>query len=360
MATIREVAKASGVSIATVSHVINGRQSKVGPETRERVLAAVRELRYRPPALEDRQKAILTKNIGFLAGDVSLPVFGNEYRKRVFDGVVEAAALRENSVTIFIERMWDDVGKAVRRAYDGRCDGLVMLAPKADSEAMRTMWERGVPIVTIGSTAVYPGIPSVDIDNEAAGLAATRFLRERGHTQIAYLGPEPLTTSSLERSLGYQKGMEGLPSIVVFGTHTSLAENRRAIAEGHSANLEELSEGVYHTGGWVTEALDALLETLMPDTTAIVAWNDSMARDLVRELAARGKSVPGDVSIVSFDDCEDATNEDPKLTTFRQPLPLLGRTAANILLDRIGDHDLPVQSVRYMPDIVERHSVRTL
>src|SRR5271155_5596740 len=95
MATIREVAKACGVSTATVSHVLNGRYERVGEETRSRVLGKMREMGYRPPPMEERQKAIHTRNLGLLVEDLSYsPIFTNSYFAYVLDGILEAAGLQ--------------------------------------------------------------------------------------------------------------------------------------------------------------------------------------------------------------------------------------------------------------------------
>jgi LacI family transcriptional regulator len=120
MATIREVAKAAGVSTATVSNVLNGRLERVSTETQERVLATVRALKYRPTALEKNQKAILTQNVGVIVPDLTEgPLRRHNYFRNILDGVLESAALRGWSVTIFIERMWSFHRKNVERRRFG-------------------------------------------------------------------------------------------------------------------------------------------------------------------------------------------------------------------------------------------------
>lgn len=362
MATIRDVARASGVSIATVSHVLNGRSTKVGAETRDRVLAAVRELRYRPTPLEQNQKAIATQNIGLLAGDLTLsPVTRNHYFAQILEAVIEAGALRGYSTTLLVERMWDDVGHAIRRSYDGRCDGLVLLAPDANGEAVKSLWERGVPLVSVGTMLSLPGISCIDVDNENAMMEGVRFLRRLGHRRIALVGPSVQSVSSLERVRGYLAAMaeSGAPAdevCVVFARGDSPQWDDRPLGCQAIERHFGFEDRIFDVVGMGEPATQFVLEEGLPKATAFIGWNDGTAREVAQTLIRLGRRVPEDVSVLGFDDSPDAVSEHPHLTSFRQPYHLIGKTAVNVLLNRILDHRHPDQAVRFVPELVIRES----
>lgn len=330
------------MSTATVSHVLNGRFERVGDETRVRVLTTMRELGYRPPPMEDRQKAIHTRNLGYMVEDLSYsPIFTNSYFAYVLDGILEAAALQGWSTTIFVQRMWHaNIGQAIRRNYDGRCDGLLLMAPAYQSETINMLYERGVPMVMIGATSWIKGISSVDIDNRATAAAATVYLIERGHRRIGYIAGWHSSISSNEREDGY----------------------RQALLD---AGLEVRADWVFKRWemgkNWPQVFVEAFLA--MPQSerpTAFVGWNDLLSSEVVTALVSCGISVPKDVSIVSIDDGPEASKSTPALTTFRQPLQLIGKRSVELLIDHIGDGGRFAETVRFSTHLVERQSVATI
>lgn len=339
MSTIREVAKACGVSTATVSHVLNGRYARVGEETRSRVLAKMREMGYRPPPLEERQKAIHTRNLGFMAEDMSYsPIFSNSYFAYILDGILEAAALQGWSTTIFIQRMWHaDIGQAIRRNYDGRCDGLLLMAPAFESETVNLLHERGVPMVMVGATSWLKGVSSVNIDNRATAAAAASYLIGHGHRQIGYIAAGHQSISSREREEGCRQALE-------------------------DACLESNPHWVFtrnDVGESWPDALVAAFLAMSPRErpTAFVCWNDLLASQVVSALAHEGILVPKDVSIISIDDGPEAARAITPLTTFRQPLQLIGKRSTELLIDHIADGGRFAETVRFSTHLVERESV---
>jgi DNA-binding LacI/PurR family transcriptional regulator len=357
MPTIRDVARLSGVSIATVSHVLNNRSSKVGPQTRERVLAAVRELRYRPTAFEQKQKAVSTRNIAFIVEELAdIGPLRDQYMGHVMDSVLQTAALNGFSVTFSVEKMWDARGNAVRRIFDGRCDGAIVVAPRKSSGLVATLWERGVPLVFVGSTPWLDSVSSVDIDNVEAGYQATRYLARQGHRRIAYIGAHAETMSSGERAEGYRLAMADFhgnePVCALFTSVSSSSEYQRSTG----GRAHETLERADFVAGWADSAVRQLLEKAMPDVSAVICWNDDLGRQVIRALRALGKSVPADISVVSFDDFHNAMLEPPHLTTFRQPLDQIGKTAVMLLLDSLTEPRKAPQNVRFSPDLIVRES----
>lgn len=332
MASIRDVAKLAGVSTATVSHVLHGREDRVGQETRQRVLAAIRELKYRPPLFSaDDDSAIRTRSIGVLTNDLTRqPLSRHGYYRNALDGIIEVAFFRGFTVHLFVERMWDDIGTAVRRGYDGRCDGLIFIAPPLDSQLAVSLQERGLPMVFLGTAPYLPDVSSVDIDNEAAAYALGRHLVHLGHRRILYLGYRDYVTSHLEREAGL----------------------RRACAE---AGLPFDAVEKVQAYGKVPDQVDAALAK-DPQPTAFFGWNDDHAQQAMDRLLELGYRVPEDFSVVGIDDDPRSADYDPGLTTVVNPVIALGRRAANLVIDKLLNADQPAEIVKFAPDLVLRQS----
>jgi LacI family transcriptional regulator len=336
MPTIREVAKAAGVSTATVSNVLHGRSARVSAETRDKVFSAVRTLKYRPTPFEQDQGAILTHNIGLMITDLTTDgMAGFDYQRKTLDGVLGAAALKGWSVTIFVERMWYDVGLAVRRSYDGRCDGLISVSPQPGNEVVEALQERGTPLVLVGSTPWLPDISSVDIDNFAVGETAARHLFQLGHRRLAYYGDGWESVSGHERRQSF------------FATARTLG-----VPESDLHWIQRVDEDGETVGrrAWA----DILSED--PRPTGIFCWNDGFARELLGAAPAAGVRIPDDASVIGVDDGAGSDTCVPPLTTFRNPVEILGKRAANMLIDRLTTGRDVAENVRYVPDFVVRAS----
>jgi len=333
MATLRDVARLAGVSTATVSNVLNSRNQRVSAETRQKVLAAVRELRYKPTALEKDQKAILTKNLGVMLMDITKnPITRHGYFREVLDGIMEAAMFRGWSVTIFAEKLWDDLGLAVRRSYDGRCDGLVVIAPTVANETVAALQERGTPLVLIGTTATLPGVSSVDIDNEQASILLANHLLELGHRSFAFLGDRPTIMAAVERERGFRNALmeAGIP-----------ADRYRANwARDGGKPLDEFVKA------WKKEGRNR--------PTAFFGWHDGMAQAFLQMCRAEGIRAPGDLSLVGIDNAPESIES--QITSVPQPLHLIGKRASTLLIDRLAEPDLPDEIVRFSVEIVVRAS----
>jgi LacI family transcriptional regulator len=307
----------------------------VGAETAERVLAVVRQLRYRPTAVEDQQKAILSKNIAVMTTDLTKrPLLNSGYFADVLDGVLEASMLRGWSVTIFVENMWGDVGLAARRSYDGRCDGLIMVAPAEDSEVVSVMRDRGSPLVLVGTTAPSPGISSVDVDNYAIGYQAAKHLIALGHERLGFFGYIDVITSSLERETGFAQAISDL-GISRENYHVFACDRKE-----HVANMGQV------------------FLAIPPDQrpTGALCWHDGVAARLNDFVQASGVRVPDDLSIIGVNDGPDCLSSVPQLSSFTQTLPIIGRRAANLLMDRIEDPTIPDEIVRFQSKLVIRSS----
>jgi LacI family transcriptional regulator len=362
MASVREVAKLSGVSISTVSRVLNGDNQKVSDQTRERVLAAVRELRYRPPARDEGQQSVRTQNIGVLVPDLARrPLTTNLYFAGLYEGILEAASMSGWSTTVFVERMWTDVSSSLRRTYDGHCDGLIAIAPEAKGTTVQAFWERGTPMVFVGTTSDLPQVSSVDIANTESARKAVQRLVDMGHRRIAYVGATEGIVSSKERATGYREAVRPLGYERVFFT----AGSTRA-ASDRDRHLTMGGQEVVSEDGLTLSNLrwgeDLVRRVFCGDDrpTAIIAWNDVLGHDLVTSAHLIGLEVPRDFSVLTYDDSVDAHVCVPPLTTYRQPLNEIGRRSFEMLLKRIDDPDLPEERVLFEPDLIVRESTARL
>jgi LacI family transcriptional regulator len=328
MATIREVARHAGVSIGTVSKVLNGRDDRVDPATKERILESIRSLRYRPPAFEMNQKAAIAHNIGMIVPDLTeRPLHRQGYVYLVLDGVLERAAMRGYSVTIFAETMWDDVGNAVRRKYDGKCDGLVVVAPQPNRDIVDSLHKRGAPVVQVGTTAWLADVSSVDIDNFEAGRLVARHFLELGHRRLGFLSHYHNHVAAQERYKGFCHEVGG-----------------------------EVPNFCLERGGTILELIRRVVSLGSERPTALMAWHDGEGLAAVEAFRELGLEVPRDVSVAGVDDSYEGVEKGIGLTTVDNPLHDLGALAADMTIDRVIDPSLPSEIVRQPPKLIVKDS----
>ncbi|MGV3616767.1 MAG: LacI family DNA-binding transcriptional regulator [Fimbriimonas sp.] len=326
-ATQEDVARLAGVSTATVSHVLTGRTERMTEATRQRVLEAIRTLGYKTPPLDPRFLGPHTQNIGILAPDLTTsPIFSNLYFGSILDSALEACLLQGWGVTIMAERMWDDAGRSIRRTYDGRCDGILAVAPENDSVVARFA-ERGVPVVQVGTSTWHASISSVDIDNASVGRQVAERFVGLGHTRLGFIGSGG-SVSSHERRDAYVEAAERLGATVLV----------------HEFNTTE-----------TPEEYTAMLAGSEPPT-ALFCWNEGTALHAYRTAARVGLRIPEDLSVIAVDD-ERGETVDPPLDTFHQPIREIGRRAVEILLDQIRSGATAGEKILLEAEPVFRRSV---
>lgn len=325
MATIRDVARESGVSVATVSYVLNDGPRPVRRETRDRVLAAMSRLEYHPSALARGMVRRRLHTLGVLFGGLEPAVVTNPYAAAVLQGIFTAAADLGFNVTLFTQP-WRDARLSAAAFRDRRTDGVLVVAPFTDTDMVVGLAALGIPLIVVSSPAPAhgaPAVPWVDVDNRAGGRLAGEHLLGLGHRRIAYVGGEgghasvPLRLEGLQDALG-AAGVPLPPEYVTCG-------------EYHAEAVEERAERLF---------------ALPTPPTAVFVGNDQMGVYLLRWAARRGLRVPGDLSVVGFDDVPLAANAVPPLTTVRQPLALLGERATHRLVKRIEADERGRRAVR--------------
>ncbi|MFD7920289.1 LacI family DNA-binding transcriptional regulator [Streptomyces sp. NPDC059740] len=331
MTTMVDVARHAGVSVATVSHVLNGTRP-VRPATRDAVLHAIDVLGYTHNTLARSLVTARTRSVGLAVSAISNPYF-----TEILQGV-ESRAL-EAGYSLLIADPHDDPEHeltVVRLLHERRVDGLIV-APSAEPGALvEYVTRRQVPVVFL-DRLVDPGPePAYDqVCAESAGpvQGLVEHLADRGHTRIGMVAGLPGLSTTHERVAGYRAGLRarGLP----FAPE---------LLAGGNSEAEGARRATHH-----------LLAAPEPPTAVITA-NNAMTIGTLQALRDAGLRVPEDVALAGFDDFEWADLFSPSLTAVRQPSRDLGATALRLLLERLEAPDRTPRTVRLPCTFVHRTS----
>lgn len=305
MATIKDVAREAGVSVATVSRTLSGGQY-VSPEVRERVEAVVRSLGYRPNAVARSLRTESTRTLGIVIPNVMNPFFTAAAR------AVEDAA-RERGYSLVFGNTDEDPEKEARYLdvlLGKRVDGLVVSPARAASPHLAEVVRAGVPVVFLDRYVEGVEAPVVRADGRAAVRRLVEYLVGLGHEKLAMISGPPETVSGGERLEAFT---------------AEAAERGVPVREGYI----RLGDFRRESGA---RAMRELLELDDPPT-AVFAANNLMALGALQALSDSGKSIPDDVSFASFDDVSWFRLMAPPVTAIAQPIPELGDTAARMLLE---------------------------
>jgi LacI family transcriptional regulator len=306
--TIRQIADLAGVSIATVSRVLNGR-GDVSDETRELVSQVIRENGY----TANRSARGLSAGSTGLVG-VLVPLVYPAYFSAILAGAAEALSERNLQIVLSPTGHEHDREVSVLDRLRSLTDGALIILPEESSEELARLLDRGYHFVVLDPLMpLDERIPSVSAAHASGADQAMRHLLELGHRRIAQItGPRGWVATE-DRRRGYRAALAAAGILP-------------------DPALEVGAEPEIEPG---REAAEKLLDLPRPPT-AIFAFNDNIAIGAIRAARARGLRVPDDLSIVGFDDVEYATIVTPALTTVRQPLAEMGRTAVS-LLNRLLD-----------------------
>ena len=332
MATIREVAESAGVSYATVSHVINNTRW-VSQETRERVLAAMDALNYRPNALARSLRQGKTNTIGLILPDSANPFFAEISRS------IEDEAFKRGYSVFLCNTELDTERELfyVDVLSNKQVDGIIFVAAGDQADSLDFLLRRKMPVVMIDRNVPNVELDAVLTDNQHGGFLATRHLLELGHTRIACIAGPSSITPSAERIIGYRKALK---------------------AAGIPYDERLVMCGDYHSQSGM-DITHALLK-LNPRPTAIFALNDLMAIGALRAAAEAGCSVPKDLAVVGYDDLEIAHFTNPPLTTIAQPKKEIGAQAVRLLVDRISQKSTPPSRLVLAPELIVRRSTQLM
>ncbi|HZT44211.1 MAG TPA: LacI family DNA-binding transcriptional regulator [Chthonomonadaceae bacterium] len=310
--TLRDLAKACGVSVATVSYVLNNSPRHVHPRTRERVLAAMRELDYHPNAVA---RGLCSKRMNTLgvvtpywpAPEVDL------YFATILHGIMVTAQQNRQCTLLFTHGSLEAPMDEVPIYLDGRCDGLLFVGGVVD-RVIETLKRKQMPLVAVHEPSSDTEVSTIDVDNVAAAREIVEYLVRQGHRRIAYLSGETTLRSSLQRLEGYRQALE---------------------AAGIPYEEGLVWPGGYNTPSGYLRTIEHLHKNRRGRPTALFCAGDGIAIGALEALHELGIRVPTEMSVVGFDDISAAASSHPPLTTMRQPLRDIGSRAAELLLEQI-------------------------
>lgn len=327
---MRDVAAAAGVSMSTVSHVINGTRV-VEPATLQRVNEAILKTGYR----HNRLASALARGGGTQSVGVALSAQSNPY---LADMVmpIEAALTRHGSLMLLGETEEDAAKeyRLVNALLDRRVDGIILApSPRAAEQTLPMLAESRLPVVLLDRIVDAWHFDQVGSDNVEPMAGIVDHLAWHGHTRIALIAGMAGLSTSIERQEGYlrglrRNGLDELPELIVEGG-SSAAEAGRA--------MEQL---------W----------SRRPRPTAVIPANNYMTVGVLKWLRQAGVSVPADVALAGFDDFEWSDLIDPPLTAVAQNWTSIGQRAIEMLTDRMANPDRPFRTERIVASLIVRHS----
>jgi DNA-binding LacI/PurR family transcriptional regulator len=315
-ATAKDVAAMAGVSVSTVSRVLNDKPG-ISAETRRRVLEAVEELHYVPDVAARGLATARMRNIGFVIHRIP-PHLEADFSTRIMRGVEEELT-HHGYHTILVALNPNDSPSAMNLVREGRVDGLILVGPRFSPRAVHELRAADLPLVLVDNALNETKIDCILCDNHDSAHEAARHLIGHGHSKIVFLCGPREWLSNCRRCAGYQQAVQ---------------------EAGLEPRIIDMPDTTLDTG---YEGAQQALE-LYPDLTAICAVNDATAIGAIRALRKAGRRAPGDVSITGFDDINWAQLNEPPLTTVHIPLTEMGRFAAKRLVELIeGRHQVPAR-----------------
>lgn len=330
--TIYDVAEKAGVSIATVSKVIND-TGRISEKTRKKIHKIMEELEYQPSVVASALSGKSTFTIGLTLPDLANPYFaeiaraiedrGREYGFNVFMCSTDNDARKEEEYyQLFMKK---------------RVDGIIMVSREKHDTMVKKIISEKVPLVMIAREIFSVPVTSVMVDDYYGGFQAGTHLLQQGHTQIAVITENLQEMGSKERLRGCTDAMK-----------------EAGIDFNATLSIE---------GGYTLESGKKAMKQLLEQVdcpTAIFACNDILAIGAMQAVRELGLQVPADISIVGYDNTILASIVDPPLTTIAQPMQEIGERSVALLVQQIQSKENVRQRVVLMPDLIVRSSTRKL
>jgi LacI family transcriptional regulator, galactose operon repressor len=325
---IGDVAAEAGVSVATVSKVLNDRWG-VAEETSIRVRAVIEELGYQSSLVAQSLRSRSTNVIGVLVVDIE------PFSAELLKGVARAIHDTGYELVVFsgCGRANDQVGwerRYLQRVSGTLCDGAILVTPSSVDVTY------GAPVVAVDHNVASSSLPTVDSDNLSGAVLATEYLLELGHRRIGFLAGRPDLESARLRERGYRAALK-------------------------KAGIK-IDSSLIRIGGYqVDTAEEAARQMLEPEDrpTAIFAANDVSALATIAVAGSLGLAVPEDLSVIGFDNVPESALSEPPLTTIEQPIQQMGFDATQILIRLIAEQPVPEHTM--LPTrLVVRGSCRPL
>jgi LacI family transcriptional regulator len=332
MATIYEVSKLAGVSLATVSRVIN-KNSRVSDKTRQKVEDAMTELGYRPNSIAQSLASSRSNSIGILVSELHGPFFG-----QMMAGIEAELRAAGKHVIITTGHSEEDREKeGIEFLISRNCDAIILHVEAVSDDYLIDLCKGKIPVYLM--SRLVPGLNEncISLNNELGGYLATQAVIEQGHTNIAYIAGPQFKADSKDRLTGHMRALAA----------NNIAFNKGLYFEG---DFKE-------TGG--SEGLKHFIKNKQ-SFSALVCANDEMASGSITYAREQGFSLPTDLSIIGFDNIIFAQHTYPKLTTIDNPVNLMGHMAAKLVLKNVyKQKDIEIEHY-FEPKIIMRDSVSAI
>jgi DNA-binding LacI/PurR family transcriptional regulator len=310
MASMNDVAKRSGVSIATVSRVLNNSHS-VNETTRLKILKAIKDLKYQPSRVASRLRS---KNVSGKLLGVLIPDIQNPFYVDVLRGIEDIAY--KNNYAIIMCNYGQDQKKEIMYLdilQSEAIDGLIAAPVSEDDQRLKEIIKNGLPVVCVDRSLLGIDVDIVWVNNEEGAFNAVSHLVKSGYKRIAYISGLPSIPSSRMREKGYRRALENsqlfVPELVKYGNSS------------------------YDSGA----TLCAELLDMSDPPDALFTGNNLITLGALETIHKRKKKIPEDVAIVGFDDMFWSSSLNPPLTAVRQPAYEIGKRAGELLIQRISD-----------------------
>ena len=332
--TMSDVAREAGVSVMTVSRVINDK-GEISAETRQRVQAVIEKLGYRPSGIARSLAGGQSYTIGLIVPDIANPYFSG-----IAHGVTSIA--NDKNFGVLLCDCEEDPSlelSMLNVLEDKRVDGVIMAAPRTPTEKLLPTLARHANIVMVNRLFAKAELPSahgyVMNDDNYGGYLVTKHLLERGHRTIGFLAGPSTSYGSVQRMFGYQKalaeyGLEFNPSIVRYCSPS--------VDGGKEAAILLLQEH--------------------PETSGLFCFNDLVAIGVLQCSQQIGRRVPDDLAIIGYDDIPMASWVTPTLTTCKVDFEKMGKSAMQLLIDHIDECADECNNLILEPQLVIRNSTR--
>jgi len=331
--TIYDVAREAGVSMATVSRVVNGNPN-VKPATRKKVMEAIQRLGYRPNAVARGLASKRTTTVGVVIPDISSLFYAELAR-----GIEDIANMyKYNIILSNSDQNMDKEIHLVNALLEKQVDGLLFMGSQITEEHLQVFTTSPVPIILTATRDPKSELPSVNIDYEQASYDATKALINGGHKRIGYIsGPLDDPLAGQLRLAGYKK---------------ALSDSGLSVDE----TLIKVGDYRYDSG---LKAMEELLE-VMERPTSVVAMSDEMAVGAIHACQDKGIQIPHDIEVIGFDNTRLTTMVRPKLTSVVQPMYDIGAVAMRLLTKYMKNEKIEDHIVILPHRIEERQSTKNI
>ncbi|MCI1944928.1 LacI family DNA-binding transcriptional regulator [Clostridium luticellarii] len=329
-ASIKDVAREAGVSIATVSRVLND-VDVVNEETKKRVLAAIKELGYRPNIVARSLKTQKTRTVGIIIPDIS-----NQFYPEIVRGAEDVANIYDYNIMLCnTDLNMEKEMEYLKVLREKMADGVLYMSNSLEPNILELIRQLQLPMVLVESTSEKENIPSVAIDNEKAAYDGVAYLIKKGDKNIAYIGAgEDTLNASATRYKGYKRALE---------------EN----------NLEINKDRIYFSNSKARDGYEGINEILnKTKIDSIFCTNDEIAIGAINALREKGIKVPEDIDVMGFNNIYLSSIFYPKLTTVSQPIYDMGSVGMRMLIKLINKQELKETNYILPHELIERDSCK--